>query len=150
SASAKESFGFGAEALLPEALLLAFTLLRRRWRTRLITREPMQRDFLRVLAGELGVLVVVPSSVGASCSAGIPNLDGIAAAQEGFVLVHHPLHLLQGFGLDLAHARGAHAELGRQVLKRERFFGKTARLEDAPLALVEHGECFIEKHALVV
>ena len=53
---------------------------------------------------------------------------------------HRLLHLLEGAHLDLAHALARDAELARQVLERDRVVGQPARLEDAPLALVEHVE----------
>src|ERR1700730_19471742 len=56
------------------------------------------------------------------------------------VLLHRVLHLLEGAHLDLAHALPAEAEFLRQLRKRDLFLGEPARLEDAPLALVEHGE----------
>src|SRR5215831_19466587 len=60
-------------------------------------------------------------------------------------VLHRPLHLLEGAHLDLAHAFARHAELGRQILERDRVVGKPPRLEDAPLALVEHRERFTER-----
>src|SRR5215831_16852540 len=60
------------------------------------------------------------------------------------------LHLLEGAHLDLTHAFARHAELGRQILKRDRVVGEPARLEDAPLALVEHRERFAERLPAVV
>src|SRR5260370_39781169 len=41
---------------------------------------------------------------------------------------------------DLAHALARDAELIGELLERDRFFGEPARLEDAPLPVVEHGE----------
>src|SRR5260370_35070726 len=41
---------------------------------------------------------------------------------------------------DLAHALARDAELVGELLERDRFFGEPARLEDAPLPLVERGE----------
>ena len=65
-------------------------------------------------------------------------------------VLHRPLHLLERAHLDLAHALARHAELGRQILERDRVVGKPARLEDAPLALVEHRERFTERLPAVV
>src|SRR5262249_62264659 len=69
---------------------------------------------------------------------------------HGDAVLHGPLHLLQGADLDLAHALARHAELGGQVLERDRIVGKPAGLEDAPLALVEHRERFAERLSAVV
>src|SRR5262245_37505896 len=52
-------------------------------------------------------------------------------------VLHRLLHLLERAHLDLAHAFARHAELGRQILERDRVVGKPPRFEDAPLALVE-------------
>src|SRR6516162_4355698 len=41
--------------------------------------------------------------------------------------------------------RSGARELGRQILERDRVVGKPPRLEDAPLALVEHRERFTER-----
>src|SRR5262252_8823154 len=65
-------------------------------------------------------------------------------------VLHRLLHLLEGAHLDLAHALARHAELGRQILERDRVVGKPARLEDAPLAFVEHRERFTERLPAVV
>src|ERR1700720_2939828 len=54
--------------------------------------------------------------------------------------LHSPLRLLEGAHLDLTHALARDAELHRQILERHRIIGELARLEDAPLALAEHGE----------
>ena len=45
---------------------------------------------------------------------GRPSFD------RGDPVFHRPLHLLEGAHLDLAHALARDAELGRQVLKRDR------------------------------
>src|SRR5215218_508023 len=50
------------------------------------------------------------------------------------------LDLLEGAHLDLAHALARDAEFLGQLRERDLFLGEPARLEDAPLALVEHGE----------
>src|SRR5262249_52377339 len=60
-------------------------------------------------------------------------------------VLHRLLHLLEGAHLDLAHAFARHTELGRQILERDRVVGKSPRLEDAPLALVEHRKRFTER-----
>src|SRR5258708_1178807 len=49
-------------------------------------------------------------------------------------------HLLEGAHLDLAHALARDPELVRQLLERDRLVGEPARLEDAPLAFVEHAQ----------
>src|SRR5258706_13498066 len=50
------------------------------------------------------------------------------------------LDLLEGAHLDLAHALARDAEFLGQLRERDLFLGEPTRLEDAPLALVEHGE----------
>src|SRR5258705_10993971 len=55
-------------------------------------------------------------------------------------MLHCVLHLLEGAHLDLAHALARDAEFLGQLHERDLFLGEPTRLEDAPLALVEHGE----------
>src|SRR5262249_925507 len=59
---------------------------------------------------------------------------------QGDAVLHRLLHLLEGTPAYLAHALGRDAELVGELLERDRFFGEPARLEDAPLPVVEHGE----------
>src|SRR5712691_11174594 len=66
------------------------------------------------------------------------------------VVLHRVLHLLEGAHLDLAHALPAEAEFLRQLRKRDLFLGEPARLEDAPLALIEHGERIGQRLAAVI
>src|SRR3712207_929632 len=58
----------------------------------------------------------------------------------GEVLLDRLLDLLEGAHLDLAHALARDAELGGELLEGDRIVGQAARLEDAPLARVEHAE----------
>src|SRR3984893_17777323 len=69
---------------------------------------------------------------------------------RGDPVFHRPLHLLESAHLDLAHALARDAEFGRQVLERELIIRQAARLEDAPLPVVEHGERFAQRLAAVV
>src|SRR5258706_8680512 len=55
-------------------------------------------------------------------------------------VLHRLLHLLEGTRAYLAHALARDAELVGELLERDRFFGEPARLEDAPLPVVERGE----------
>src|SRR5258706_10799112 len=55
-------------------------------------------------------------------------------------VLHRLLHLFEGTHAYLAHALARDAELIGELLERDRFFGEPARLEDAPLPVVEHGE----------
>src|ERR1039457_2095550 len=57
--------------------------------------------------------------------------------QSSDTILHRLLHLLEGAHLDLAHALARDAEFGCQILERDRIVRETARLEDAPLALLE-------------
>src|SRR5260370_11972228 len=54
-------------------------------------------------------------------------------------VLHRLLHLLETTHAYLAHALARYAELVRELLERDRFFGEPARLEDAPLSVVERG-----------
>src|SRR2546428_13489447 len=61
--------------------------------------------------------------------------------------LHRLLHLLEGAHLDLAHALARDAEFVGEILERDRVVGEAPRLEDAALALVEHGERLAERLA---
>ena len=69
---------------------------------------------------------------------------------HGDAVLHRLLYLLEGTHAYLAHALARDAELGGEVLERHRLVGEPARLEDAPLALVEHGERRGERLAAVI
>src|SRR5687767_9197382 len=69
---------------------------------------------------------------------------------RGDAVLHRLLHLLEGAHFDLAHAFARDAELGGEVLERHRVLGEAARLEDAPLTIVEHGERVGERQPAVV
>src|ERR1700720_3699780 len=60
------------------------------------------------------------------------------------------LHLLEGADLNLANALARYAEFLGKLAERDRLFGETARLENAPLAVVEHREGFAKHLAPVV
>jgi hypothetical protein len=60
---------------------------------------------------------------------------------QGDAVLHRLLHLLEGRHAYLPHALARDAELVGELLERDRFFGEPARLEDAPLPVVEPGEC---------
>src|SRR5712692_7984280 len=68
----------------------------------------------------------------------------------GDPVLHRLLHLLEGAHLDLAHALARDAELVGELLERDRVVDQPARLEDATLALIEHGERLAERLAAVV
>src|SRR5215472_18344510 len=72
-------------------------------------------------------------------------VDGEGRPPAGDRDLHRPPHLLEGAHLDLTHALARDAELHRQILERHRIIGELARLEDAPLALAEHGERLAER-----
>src|SRR5665213_1246514 len=61
--------------------------------------------------------------------------------QRGDRGLHRLLHLLERAHLDLAHALARDAELGGEILERDRIVGEPPRLEDAAFALVQHAEC---------
>src|SRR4029077_12145287 len=60
------------------------------------------------------------------------------------------LHLLEGAHLDLAYALTRDAEFPGQLHERDLFLGEPARLEDAPLALVEYGERIGQRLAALI
>src|SRR5258707_9056973 len=55
-------------------------------------------------------------------------------------VLHRLLHLLERVHVDLAHALARDAELVGEFRERDRVLGESTRFEDAPLAIVEHGE----------
>src|SRR3977135_1144926 len=69
---------------------------------------------------------------------------------HGDAVLHRVLHLLEGTLAYLAHALARDAELVGKLLEGDRFFGEPARLEDAPLPVVEHGERRGERLAAVL
>jgi hypothetical protein len=83
-----------------------------------------------------------PSSVCPTTGEGwkLTHLQRRRGPRRRDAVLHCVLDLLEGAHLDLAHALAAEAEFLGQLRKRDLFFGEPARLEDAPLALVEHGE----------
>ena len=60
------------------------------------------------------------------------------------------LNLFEGARLDLPHALVRDAEFVGELLECDRLIGEAARFEDAPLAIIEHGECRGERLAAVV
>src|SRR2546430_12693635 len=64
-------------------------------------------------------------------------------------VLHRVLHLLERAHLDLAHALARDAEFFGELLERDRILGEPARLEDAPLAVVEHAQRLAERLAAV-
>ena len=76
--------------------------------------------------------------------------QGRPSFDRGDAVLERLLHLLEGAYLDLAHALARDAELRRQIRKRDRIIRQAARLEDAPLPIVEHGEGFGQGLAAVV
>ena len=69
---------------------------------------------------------------------------------HGDAVLHRLLHLVEGAHLDLAHALARDAKLGGEVLERDRVIDQPPRLEDAPLALVEHVERIGQRLAAVI
>ena len=65
-------------------------------------------------------------------------------------VLHRLLHLLEGTHAYLAHALARDAELLSEFRERDRVLGEPARLEDAPLAVVQHRERRSERLAAVV
>src|ERR1700737_3046160 len=83
-----------------------------------------------------------PSSVSPTPGEGwkLTHLQRRRGGHRRDAMLHCVLHLLEGADLDLAHALARDAEFLGQLHQRDLFLGEPARLEDAPLALVEHGE----------
>src|SRR4029453_16041906 len=69
---------------------------------------------------------------------------------HGDAVLHRLLHLLEGTHAYLAHTLARDAELVGELLELDRFFGEPARLEDAPLSVVERRECLTERLPAVV
>src|SRR5258706_13166598 len=59
---------------------------------------------------------------------------------RGDAVLHRLLYLLERVRVDLAHALARDAELAGEFRERDRVLGEPTRFEDAPLAIVEHGE----------
>src|SRR2546422_10974594 len=76
--------------------------------------------------------------------------DGGRGLHGGDAVLHRVLHLLEGAHLDLPHPLARDAELVSKLLERDRIIREAPRLEDAPLALVEHVERLAERLAAVV
>src|SRR6202171_2054760 len=83
-----------------------------------------------------------PSSVSPTTGEGwkLTHLQRRRGRHRRGALIHCVLHLLEGPHLDLAHALARDAEFLGQLYERDLFLGEPTRFEDAPLALVEHGE----------
>src|SRR5258707_8902258 len=76
--------------------------------------------------------------------------QGRRSFDRGDAVLHRLLHLLERAHGDLAHALSRDAELVGEFRERDRVFGEPTRFEDAPLAIVEHGERRGERLAAVV
>src|SRR4029453_5024827 len=83
-----------------------------------------------------------PSSVSPTTGEGwkLTHLQRRRGPHRRGAVLHCVLHLLEGAPLDLAHALARDTEFLGQLHERDLFLGEPACLEDAPLALVEHGE----------
>src|SRR5260221_12116629 len=92
-----------------------------------------------------------PSSVSPTTGEGwkLTHLQRRRGRHRRDAVLHCVLHLLEGAYLDLAHALARDAEFLGQLHERDPFLGEPARLEDAPLALVEHGERIAQRLAAV-
>src|SRR3979409_2759576 len=83
-----------------------------------------------------------PSSVSPTTGEGwkLTHLQRHRGRHRRDAVLHCVLHLREGAHLDLAYALARDAEFLGQLHERDLFLGEPAHLEDAPLALVEHGE----------
>src|SRR3989442_10688990 len=93
-----------------------------------------------------------PSSVSPTTGEGwkLAHLQRRRGRHRRDAVLHCVLHLREGAHLDLAYALARDAEFLGQLHERDLFLGEPARLEDAPLALVEHGERTGQRLAAVI
>src|SRR5258707_3417427 len=93
-----------------------------------------------------------PSSVSPTTGEGwkLTHLQRRRGRHRRDAVLHCLLHLLEGAHLDLAHALARDAEFLGQLHERDLFLGEPTRFEDAPLALVEHGEHIGKRLAAVI
>src|SRR5258705_6373550 len=115
--------------------------------SRISTRWPTRRSQVARVA----VLASRPSSVSPTTGEGwkLAHLQRRGRHRRDVVL-HCVLHLREGAHLDLAYALARDAEFLGQLHERDLFLGEPTRLEDAPLALVEHGERIGQRLATVI
>src|SRR5258708_16560631 len=114
---------------------------------RISTRWPTRRSQVARVAA----LASRPSSVSSTTGEGwkLAHLQRRGRHRRDVVL-HCVLHLREGAHLDLAYALARDAEFLGQLHERDLFLGEPTRLEDAPLALVEHGERIGQRLATVI
>src|ERR1035437_3730393 len=94
--------------------------------------DPLIRiNFLLTPCGSLKENATISCSMHCQCCRLLQSSDTV---------LHRLLYLLEGAHFDLAHAFARDFEFGGQILKRDRIVGEAPRLEDAPLAIVEHVE----------
>src|ERR1700730_9505068 len=79
----------------------------------------------------------------------LTHLQSSRSIDRGDAVLHRFLHLLQRAHVDLAHALARDAKLVREFRERDWVLGEPTRFEDAPLAIVEHGERRGERLAAV-
>src|SRR5262245_33047662 len=77
-------------------------------------------------------------------------LRGGARFHGGDVILHRFLDLLEGPDLDLPDTLTRNTELVRELFERDRVVRQPSRLEDAPLALVEHVERLAKRLVAVI
>src|SRR5262245_1080949 len=104
--------------------------------------------------GEWTCLRKIQSRAAHGARASAPTVDDAPLTAPEFTrcdaVLHGLLHLLEGGHLNLAHTLAAQAELLGEFCERSRVLGEPARFEDAPLALVEHGERRGQRLATVI
>src|SRR5262249_60441820 len=96
-------------------------------------------------------MATTPSSVSATTGEGwkLTHLQRRRGPHRRDAVLHCVLHLLEGTLAYLAHALARDAELVGKLVERDRFFGEPARLEDAPLPVVEGRRLRAERLAAV-
>src|SRR5438876_3473877 len=116
--------------------------------SRISTRWPTRRSQVARVAA----LASRPSSVSPTTGESwkLTHLQRRRDAHRRGAVLDCLLHLLEGAHLDLAHALARDAEFLGQFHERNLFLGEPTRFEDAPLALVEHGERIRQRLAAVI
>jgi hypothetical protein len=69
---------------------------------------------------------------------------------RGHSVLDRLAHLLESAHLDLPHALARDAELFGQFIERDWAIDQSARLKDAPLAVVQHSEGLAQRLAAIV
>src|SRR3979409_2012431 len=99
---------------------------------------PLSRRSVAVKRTQSDTSIVVSPTTGEGWK--LTHLQRRRGRHRRDAVLHCVLHLREGAHLDLAHALARDTEFLGQLHERDLFLGEPTRFEDAPLALVEHGE----------